>query len=135
MKSYKKLRANLDNGFTLIELLVVIIIIGILAGIAVIGVSGAQNAAVKKACIANATQLTKGIRAYYASNGTFPTMTSSVASATTALATAPNKFLETIPEELDTFTGQKYKLTINTTFTDGVITITSDLDGCGPITG
>jgi prepilin-type N-terminal cleavage/methylation domain-containing protein len=135
MRSFKKLKSNLDSGFTLIELLVVIIIIGILAGIAVIGVSGAQNAAVKKACVANATQITKGIRAYYASNGTFPTMTSSVSSATTQLATAPSKFLETIPAELDTFTGQKYKLTIDTTFAGGVVTVTSDLTGCGPITG
>ena len=135
MRSFMKRKSNLDSGFTLIELLVVIIIIGILAGIAVIGVSGAQNAAVKKACVANATQITKGIRAYYASNGSFPTMSSTVASATTVLGTAPSKFLETIPAELDAFTGAKYRLTIDTAFTGGIVTVTSDLAGCGPVTG
>ena len=138
MKSYKKLRANLDNGFTLIELLVVIIIIGILAGIAVIGVSGAQNAAVKKACVANATQLTKGIRAYYAANGTFPTMSSTSASVTSVLAPSTgDKFLETVPAELDAVgsSGRKYQLTIDTAWTNGVVTVTSTLSGCGPITG
>lgn len=62
------LKFSKSSGFTLIELLVVIIIIGILAGIAVIGVSGARNAAQERACLADATQLVKGIRAYSAAN-------------------------------------------------------------------
>lgn len=58
-----------SNGFTLIELLVVIIIIGILAGIAVIGVSGARNSAQKAACKTDASQLIKALRVFSAANG------------------------------------------------------------------
>jgi prepilin-type N-terminal cleavage/methylation domain-containing protein len=66
-------KSGKDSGFTLIELLVVIIIIGILAGIAVVGVSGARNSAQKAACKADAAQLIKGLRAYSAaSNLAFP---------------------------------------------------------------
>lgn len=62
-----------NKGFTLIELLVVIIIIGILAGIAVIGISGARSSAQKAACKADANQLLKAIRTYSAANNSkFP---------------------------------------------------------------
>lgn len=78
-----KSKKTKNNGFTLIELLVVIIIIGILAGIAVVGVSGARNSAQKAACKADAEQLVKGLRAYNAANGLkFPGDTDFAASAT-----------------------------------------------------
>ena len=115
MRSYKKLRSNLDSGFTLIELLVVIIIIGILAGIAVIGVSGAQNAAVSKACTANSVQVAKGLRAYKASKDVFPTpYTPGTAYTDTVLAalwnTSTDKFLENPVPELSASPTNKYTL-------------------------
>lgn len=81
MKRFKiRQKIGQDSGFTLIELLVVIIIIGILAGIAVVGVSGARNSAQKAACKADAAQLIKGLRAFSAaSNLQFPTVGGSAA--------------------------------------------------------
>jgi prepilin-type N-terminal cleavage/methylation domain-containing protein len=117
MRSFMKRKSNLDSGFTLIELLVVIIIIGILAGIAVIGVRGAQRAAIQKSCIADATQITKGVRAYYALNNTFPT----------ALANLVPDFLENLPQTTN------YDLSFAIDGNSVVVTEANAV--CGPIRG
>ena len=123
MRSFKKLKSNLDSWFTLIELLVVIIIIGILAGIAVIGVSGAQKAASTRACQANGVQLTKALRGYYAANGQWPIAASTVQPsaiytftpgdlALLAPTNGTGKFLEAVPPEATPSSATKYSVSV-----------------------
>ena len=61
-----------QRGFTLIELLVVVTIIGILAGIAVVNVRGAQKKAQEAALRADLHELRKAIDDYYADKQKFP---------------------------------------------------------------
>ena len=131
-------KARKQEGFTLIELLVVIIIIGISAGIALIGVQGAQNAASKRACQANATQVIKGLRAYYTLQdpASFPKSGTATYSVADLQVLKTGGFLETIPAEVDVVAGAKYKLTVTTNETAGSIEVTSSgAAECGTTTG
>jgi prepilin-type N-terminal cleavage/methylation domain-containing protein len=76
-----QLRDAREEGFTLIELLVVIIVLGILAGIVVFGVSTFKNDANVAACKADVKQVNTASDAYYAKNNAF-------AASIAALATA-----------------------------------------------
>ena len=61
-----------DEGFTLIELLIVIVILGILAAVVVISVSGITDRGTSSACEASRTSVLTAGEAYYAQNGTRP---------------------------------------------------------------
>jgi len=61
-----------QSGFTLIELLVVVTIIGILAGIALVNVRGAQKKAQEAALRADLHEMRKAIDDYYADKQKFP---------------------------------------------------------------
>ena len=61
-----------DEGFTLIELLIVIVILGILAAVVVISVSGITDRGGKSACQASRTSVLTAGEAFYAQNGTYP---------------------------------------------------------------
>ena len=63
---------NSQRGFTLIELLVVVTIIGILAGIAIVNVRGAQKKAQEAALRADLHEMRKAIDDYYADKQKFP---------------------------------------------------------------
>ena len=63
---------NAEKGFTLIELLVVVTIIGILAGIALVNVHGAQKKAQEAALRADLHEMRKAIDDYYADKQKFP---------------------------------------------------------------
>jgi general secretion pathway protein G len=63
---------NSERGFTLIELLVVVTIIGILAGIALVNVRGAQKKAQEAALRADLHEMRKAIDDYYADKQKFP---------------------------------------------------------------
>lgn len=65
-----KHRAKADEAFTLIELLVVIIIIGILASIAVIGIAQTRATAYASQCTSNANQAVKALTEYEVATGT-----------------------------------------------------------------
>jgi len=121
-----------DSGFTLIELLVVIIIIGILAGVAVVGVSGARNTAQKAACKADAAQLVKGLRAYSAANGlAFPGARTSGSFSDAEIAelwTGTSKFIENeIPSYGTLSTTTVYVLTA--TVSSGELTVVGTTRG------
>lgn len=68
---------NNENGFTLIELLIVIVVLGILAGIAVLGLGTFRADAAKSACNADVKQVQTAYDAFVArpsnTTGTAPT--------------------------------------------------------------
>jgi prepilin-type N-terminal cleavage/methylation domain-containing protein/prepilin-type processing-associated H-X9-DG protein len=65
----KKIHKPLNlNGFTLVELLVVISIIGLLAGLAIPAIGGAQKKAKSGACLGNLRQIGAATLAYAAEN-------------------------------------------------------------------
>ena len=62
-------RENGEDGFTLIELLVVILILGILAAIVVVALSGSSQDARTKACSEDSANLYNGLNNYVLHNG------------------------------------------------------------------
>ncbi|BBH16125.1 pilus assembly protein PilA [Nocardioides baekrokdamisoli] len=62
------LRRTADAGFTLIELLIVIVILGILAAIVVLSVSGITKTGHAAACKSDVETVTTASEAYYAQN-------------------------------------------------------------------
>lgn len=60
------------KGFTLIELLIVIAIIGILASVVLVSLSGARTKARTAKTIADLRQINTSIQAYYSSVGSYP---------------------------------------------------------------
>jgi prepilin-type N-terminal cleavage/methylation domain-containing protein len=65
-----QIRDARDKGFTLIELLIVIVVLGILAGIVVFGVSTFRADAEKSACQADFKTTSVAADAYLAKTGT-----------------------------------------------------------------
>jgi prepilin-type N-terminal cleavage/methylation domain-containing protein len=62
-----------DGGFTLVELLIVIVILGILAGIVVVAVSGITNRGQSEACSTDRKALETSQEAAYAQTGHYMT--------------------------------------------------------------
>ena len=60
----KKNKNSQDVGLSLIELLVVIIILGILSGIAVLGLSGARNLSQQRACEVDFGSTVSALKSY-----------------------------------------------------------------------
>lgn len=63
-----------DEGFTLVEMLIVIVVLGVLAGITVFGVSTFRSDAQASACTSSVKVVSTAVDAYQAKNGAVPTM-------------------------------------------------------------
>lgn len=61
-----------DGGFTLVELLITIVVMGILAGIVVMGVAQFRGDSVSEACAADEQLVTSAASAYELKQGAFP---------------------------------------------------------------
>src|SRR4051794_6022514 len=89
----QRIREEREGGFTLIELLIVIVVLGILAGIVVLGLGTFRADATTAACKADAKQVQTASDAFIASPGNAAgTPAASVAALVTAnlLKTAPS---------------------------------------------
>lgn len=75
------MRSNKLTGFTIVELLVVLAVVGILAGITVVGYSNVQKKARTSSSIVSASHTKKKVETYSAETGTFPTAPSQLTGA------------------------------------------------------
>jgi general secretion pathway protein G len=105
-----------ESGFTLIELLIVIVILGVLAGVVVFGVSAFNNQGVASSCKSDIENVTVASQAYYAATGGWakdiPTMVSA-------------GYLHNAP------TSTKYTITYTPPTGSGDATVTGTLAGGG----
>lgn len=104
-----KLRSN-EKGVTLIELLAVVVILGIIAGVAGVAVSGSFTSAKQNADAANVAIITDAVQRYLLDGGSASTL---IATATTDVTTSEDVlealqsagYLNTIPKVKVSTTG------------------------------
>ena len=85
-------RESGEDGFTLIELLVVILILGILAAIVVVALSGSSQDARTKACSEDAANTYNALNNYVLHNGDLPAPAAGFDSSINLIAGAANSF-------------------------------------------
>jgi len=67
-----------DDGFTLIELLVVVVVLGILAGVVIIGLGNVNQLAWVSDCQTDGANVNLAISDYNSENGSYPTSQSAL---------------------------------------------------------
>lgn len=62
-----------DKGFTLVEILIAIVVVGILAAVAIVGINSLTDTGADSACKASADAARAASAAYFANNNGYPT--------------------------------------------------------------
>jgi prepilin-type N-terminal cleavage/methylation domain-containing protein len=73
-----------DGGFTLIELLIAIVVVGILAAVAIVGINGLTNRGQAASCTATKDAALAASAVHYANNNTYPANWAAMTGATPA---------------------------------------------------
>ena len=98
-----QIREAREQGFTLIELLIVIVVLGILAGIVVFGVSTFRGDSIAAACKADIKTVQVASDAYNAKTGSFATGigTGTYSGTPTGTTLVGNGYLKSAPASTD----------------------------------
>jgi prepilin-type N-terminal cleavage/methylation domain-containing protein len=86
MNSYMEKRS--ENGFTLVELLVAVVLVGVLAAVAIVGLTGVTKTGNNSACSTTLGSAQAAATTYYANTGAYPKTTGPAPIGFDALANA-----------------------------------------------
>jgi prepilin-type N-terminal cleavage/methylation domain-containing protein len=88
-KVFSMTTSSQRKGFTLIELLVVIAVIGILASVILVGLSGARQRGRDAKRIQDLRQIQNGLELYFSANGTYPATLNTLTTANLGISNVP----------------------------------------------
>jgi general secretion pathway protein G len=80
------------KGFTLLELMLVVVIIGLLATVAVVNLTGSGETARRGATVGTLSQVKQAVQQYHMKHGSYP-------ATLVQLATGTNPLLERVPQD------------------------------------
>ena len=77
-----------DRGFTLVEILIAIVLVGILSGVAVVGISNLTSKGSQSACSASLDAAKAASVVYFTSNSAYPTTLTQMTTSTPTIPAA-----------------------------------------------